>query len=85
MFLRDLSNVMLLDKDILDSDVAGFSSAEVKKSGPANAESCDDSCFNQFYDKLTQRQDQKVRKTEDISFHRRSPNSLDGVQVRDHL
>jgi hypothetical protein len=51
---------MLLDKDILDP--AGFSSSETKKSDPGKSESCDDGCFNNFYEKLTQRKDQKVNK-----------------------
>jgi len=51
---------MLLDKDILDP--AGFSSSETKKSDPGKSESCDYGCFNNFYEKLTQRKNQKVNK-----------------------
>ncbi len=60
VFLRDLSNVMLLDKDQLDPD--GFSSAETKskKNESNKSEYCDDDCFNKFYDKLTERKDDKV-------------------------
>ncbi len=51
---------MLLDKDLLDPD--GFSSGETKskKNESNKSESCNDDCFNKFYDKLTERKDDKV-------------------------
>ena len=52
--------MMLLDKDLLDPD--GFSSGETKpkKNESNKSESCNDDCFNKFYDKLTERKDDKV-------------------------
>jgi hypothetical protein len=50
---------MLLDKDLLDP--SGFSSGEDKKEDAGGmSDACDDACFNDFYDKLTQRKDSQV-------------------------
>ena len=47
---------MLLDKDILDTPEL----PETKKPDPDKTGNCGDDCFNEYYDKLTQRKDEKV-------------------------
>ena len=52
---------MLLDKDLLDPSI--FSSEDKKEENRKESGSCDDDCFNKFYDQLTARKDDKVSKT----------------------
>ena len=61
VFLQDLSNVMLLDKDLLEPSAYSNEEEEgvekVKKVDPNKVGFCDSECFNEFYDKLTSRKD----------------------------
>jgi hypothetical protein len=71
VFLRDLSNVMLLDKDLLEPSI--FSSEDKKEENRKESGSCDDDCFNKFYDQLTARKDDKVSVT--MSVRDRDPGN----------